>query len=390
MIRPMLARNREDSHRAATELELLFDLVFVIAIALAAVGLHHSIAEGHYADGIVKFLLAFFALWWPWMQLTWFASGFDNDDTGYRLSIMVMMFGVILIAGSLPTFFDSLDIRLMAIGYITLRIPYIFLWFRAGNDNPQYKLTAQRYFWGLILLQCFWVMLAFFIPFGENLFFVLFGIGSMLELFVPVYASKAKNIHFHKHNINELFVILNIIDLGEVLLSAALAIQAMQKSGHWSIELTFVAISATIVPFMLWWLYFNEDENLTSEETGHVFFWSYAHFFIFSSAAALGSGFAALVDASGDHGHGSTDAARWAISLAVAIYVFTVWLIRDRHILKSSQAFQLVLFAGLIALTPLLPQFQLPALTLLLVVLLALRLKHPSLSSSPNKHAGIS
>jgi len=42
----MVARNREDNHRAATELELLFYLVFVIAIALAAVGLHHSIAEG--------------------------------------------------------------------------------------------------------------------------------------------------------------------------------------------------------------------------------------------------------------------------------------------------------------------------------------------------------
>jgi low temperature requirement protein LtrA len=378
----MLARNREDSHRAATELELLFDLVFVIAIALAAVGLHHAIAGGHYVDGIVKFLLAFFALWWPWMQLTWFASGFDNDDTGYRLSIMVMMFGVILIAGSLPAFFESLDIRLMTIGYITLRIPYIFLWFRAGKDNPEYKITAQRYFWGLIFLQCFWVMLAFFIPFGKIIFFVLFGIGAIAELFVPVYASKAKNIPFHKHHIIERFGLLNIIVLGEVLLSAALAIQAMQKGGHWSLELTFVAISATVVPFMLWWLYFNEDENLTSEETGHVFLWAYFHFFIFASAAALGSGFAALVDASGDNGHGSADSARWAISLAVAIYVFTVWLIRDRHILKPSQAFQLVLFAVLIALTPLLPAFQLPALTLLLIVLLALRLRHTSLPPS--------
>jgi low temperature requirement protein LtrA len=382
IIRPMLARNRDDSHRAATELELLFDLVFVIAIALAAVGLHHSIAEAHYVDGIVKFLLAFFALWWPWMHLTWFASGFDNDDTSYRLSIMVMMFGVILIAGSLPAFFDSLDIRLMAVGYITLRIPYIFLWFRAGKDNPEYKVTAQRYFWGLVLLQCFWVMLAFFIPFGEMIFFVLFGMGSIAELLVPVYASKAKNIPFHKHHIIERFGLLNIIVLGEVLLSAALAIQAMQKSGHWSVELTFVAISATIVPFMLWWLYFNEDENLTSEETGHVFFWSYAHFFIFASAAALGSGFAALADALGDHGHGSADSARWAISLAVAIYVFTVWLIRDRHILKPSEAFQLVIFAVLIALTPLLPVFQLPVLTLLLVVLLALRLRQTSLPAS--------
>ena len=50
--RPVIARDRTDPHRAATELELLFDLVFVVAIALAAVGLHHAIVEAHYIDGI--------------------------------------------------------------------------------------------------------------------------------------------------------------------------------------------------------------------------------------------------------------------------------------------------------------------------------------------------
>ncbi len=72
-------------------------------------------------------------------------------------------------------------------------------------------------------------MLAFFIPFGEIIFFVLFGIGAIAELLVPVYASKAKKIPFHKHHIIERVGLLNIIVLGEVLLSAALAIQAMQK-----------------------------------------------------------------------------------------------------------------------------------------------------------------
>ena len=116
IIRPMLARNRDDTHRAATELELFFDLVFVVAIALAAVGLHHAVAEAHYADGIVKFILAFFVLWWPWMHFTWFASAFDNDDALYRISVGIMMFGVLLIAGGLPSFFESFDALLITIG----------------------------------------------------------------------------------------------------------------------------------------------------------------------------------------------------------------------------------------------------------------------------------
>ncbi|MFD2499093.1 hypothetical protein ACFSTI_09975 [Rhizorhabdus histidinilytica] len=50
-IRPMHPRDPAEPHRAATALELLFDLVTVIAIAAAAEGLHHAIAEAHAGQG---------------------------------------------------------------------------------------------------------------------------------------------------------------------------------------------------------------------------------------------------------------------------------------------------------------------------------------------------
>ena len=373
--RPMPARDRTDTHRAATELELLFDLVFVIAIALAAVGLHHAIAEAHYIQGIVRFLFAFFALWWPWMHFTWFASAFDNDDAAYRISVMVMMFGALLIAGGTPVFFESLDVRLMAIGYVVIRLASIFLWYRAGKENPEYRKTAQRYVWGQVLLQVCWILFAFLVPIGGIIFFVGFGVGTILELFVPYYASKAKATPWHRHHIIERFGLLNIIVLGEILLSAALAIQAMSKSGHWPAELIIIAVCATIVPFVLWWLYFCEEENLSSDETNHAFLWAYGHFIIFAAAAAIGAGFAALIDASGDHGHGNPDSARWIISISIAFYLIGLWFVRDRHILHSKSANFVLLFALLILLTPLLPVITLPLLTLLLVTALIFRLQ---------------
>jgi len=45
-LRPMQARDVHQPHRVATSLELLFDLVTVIAVASAAAGLHHAIAGG--------------------------------------------------------------------------------------------------------------------------------------------------------------------------------------------------------------------------------------------------------------------------------------------------------------------------------------------------------
>ncbi len=75
-MRPLLARDREEEHRSVTELELLFDLVFVVAIAAAAHGLRHEIAAGHIQTGMVKFLMAFFCVWWPWNQLTYTFIGY--------------------------------------------------------------------------------------------------------------------------------------------------------------------------------------------------------------------------------------------------------------------------------------------------------------------------
>ena len=43
--RRMAGRDPEEGGRASTPLELLFDLTFVVAVALAAAQLHHALAE---------------------------------------------------------------------------------------------------------------------------------------------------------------------------------------------------------------------------------------------------------------------------------------------------------------------------------------------------------
>jgi low temperature requirement protein LtrA len=44
---PLARRDRHEPSRVATPLEVFFDLVTVIAVAAAAAGLHHALAEGH-------------------------------------------------------------------------------------------------------------------------------------------------------------------------------------------------------------------------------------------------------------------------------------------------------------------------------------------------------
>ena len=160
-IRPLVARDRDEAHRAATSLELLFDLVFVIAIAAAAHGLEYQILHGHAREGIIKFLLAFFAIWWPWNLFAWFASSFDNSDVAYRIKVMFMMVGAMFIAASMPGFFKNEGLVFTFIGYVILRMAFTTLWFRAWRDNPKHRITAKRYAIGQLLAQVYWAAVVF-------------------------------------------------------------------------------------------------------------------------------------------------------------------------------------------------------------------------------------
>ena len=91
--RPMTARDPQEEHRTSSPLELLFDLTFVVAIASAAAELHHAISEDHVLPGVLGYLAVFFAIWWAWMNFTWFASAYDCDDALYRVLTVLMMAG---------------------------------------------------------------------------------------------------------------------------------------------------------------------------------------------------------------------------------------------------------------------------------------------------------
>ena len=97
----MLPRDRTEQERASTPLELFVDLCFVVGVAQAASALHHAVSEGHLAHGVQGFLMMFFAVWWAWMNFTWFASGYDTDDVPYRLGEVAPWAGLFA-PGTLP------------------------------------------------------------------------------------------------------------------------------------------------------------------------------------------------------------------------------------------------------------------------------------------------
>lgn len=325
---PLAARDPHQHHRAATQLELLFDLVSVIAIASVTAGLHHAISEGHGLERLPTFAFLFTAIWWAWMNFTWFASAFDNDGPVYRLLVMVIMAGELIFAGGAAYLFETLDLGWGIVGWVVMRLGMAALWYRACAGD--YRVTAQRYTVGILAAQAYWVLFYFVAPAGSTLFFALGILGFLIEFAVPIHAERAGQTPFHRHHIIERYGLLTIISLGEIMLSISLGF-GMLFGGHAAAGPALTALAALVIAFAVFWIYFCEEEHFPRADIRTAFVWGYGHIFVFAGIAALGAGIAAELDLAGHHGHATQEDIAWWLGAPLAVIFAALWAVRDRY-----------------------------------------------------------
>jgi low temperature requirement protein LtrA len=296
--RRFTGRDPDEDHRGATPLELLFDLTFVVAFGTAANELAHYLAEGHIWTGIVGFAFASFAVAWAWINYSWFASAYDNDDWVMRLATMTMMLGVIVLALGLPQMFSSLDegdvldLRVMVAGYVVMRVPMIFLWARAARHDPARRPAAATYIWTISVAQVFWVLHAIAQP-PIAATFVLVAVFVGIEMLGPFLAERRKGgTPWHAHHIAERYGLLVIITLGEGVLGTVASINAVVNGDTgWTLEAGVVAFAGIGLIFGAWWTYFVIPwAQVLERHRERAFLWSYGHLAIFAALAAIGGG----------------------------------------------------------------------------------------------------
>lgn len=344
----MTARSPREAHRAATPLELLFDLVFVVAIAQAASGLHHSIAEVHVLTGLVGYLMVFFAIWWAWMNFTWFASAYDCDDVPYRLAVFVQIAGALILAAGVPAMFESRTPNVATVGgYVVMRLAAVGQWLRASASDPGRRTTARRYALGIAVLQVAWVAMLR----EPGLWVPAFVIFAALELVVPVWAERAAPTTWHHHHIAERYGLLTLIVLGESILAATVAVQSALASGEAVAALAPLIIGGLLIVYSLWWVYFDRpvDDLLTSFRKAFV--WGYGHYLVFAAAAAVGAGLAVAVDHATHHAKVGAVGAGAAVAIPVAVYLICLWFLHDRPEYRQTRLLGPIA-AALVLITP--------------------------------------
>ena len=351
--RMMQARSPHEPHRASTPLELLFDLVFVVAIAEAGSGLHHALAEGHVADGLVGYVMVFFAIWWAWMNFTWFASAYDCDDVPYRLATFVQITGALIFAAGVPAMFETHLPGVAAVGgYVVMRVAMVAQWLRAAASDPPHRRTALRYVAGISLLQAAWVGVLF-LP--ASLVLPAFVTLVVLEMSVPVWAERVAMTTWHPHHIAERYGLLTLIVLGESVASATAAIQSALAGGAHVKSLLPVIAGGLLIVFSLWWVYFDRPVADLLTSLRKAILWGYGHYVIFASVAAVGAGLSVAVDQASGRAEVGVQAAGAAVAVPVAIYLVCLWLLHDRPEYGRTRLFG-PMAAALILLTPFAPE----------------------------------
>ena len=345
----MQGRSPDEEHRAATNLELLFDLVFVVAISFAASELHHAIIHHHIMHGIVSFMVVFLAIWWAWMGFTWFASSFDTDDTPYRIAVFVQMAGALVIAAGVQEAFEHSNFSIVIAGYTLMRTASIAQWLRAAIQAPKTRKTALRYAVGIFVVQIGWWMALLVVP--KEYWWFAYALLMPLELLVPMWAEHAGMTQWHPHHIAERYGLLTLIVLGELILSTTNAIKEGLSAGLFSFNFVLFCLGAFLIVICMWWIYFGYEGHANLRNYKTAFQWGYGHYFIFAAVAATGAGLGVQVDFR--LGKAEIDAviAGYSLALPIAIYIFSIWTIQQ-HIKRMKGSLVLPLSTLVILSTP--------------------------------------
>ncbi len=295
--RPMGGRDPHEAHRVATPLELLFDLTFATAFSLAAAQLARALAEGHVAAALLGFAMASFAICWAWVNFSWFSSAYDTDDWIFRLTTMVQMIGVLIVAIGLPRVFSSieqgahLDNSLLVLGYVVMRVAMIFQWLRAAREDPARRRVCHTYAVAVAVAQIGWIMqIALDFSVATSL---VMAVGlAVVEFMGPYLAERiGDGTPWHAHHIAERYSLFAIIALGEAVVGTVATLSAVIERQGWSADAALACLAGMGLTFGLWWVY----SMLPSAEALHArrdrsFIWGYGQIVTVASIVATGAG----------------------------------------------------------------------------------------------------
>lgn len=277
--------------RKVTWFELLFDLVFVVAVAqLAAAYAHH-----YDLAGAAQFFVAFLAMWWCWLGHTFHGTRFNQDLPRQRLLGALQILAVTLIGyGVAAPLTERAWAFGIGLGAFKTLLAFAYLaerrWTGAAGLIRVYTLLyiAQSALWlGGVAL-------------AGNARWAFWGIALALDLLSPwLVARHTTAVPPHPEHLPERFGLFTIILLGEGMASV---VHALDHGPRITLTSATAATVGALLTLLLWLAYFDraegsgEREVKTADAGRRLRRWAYGHVPLYMGIASLAAGTVALAD----------------------------------------------------------------------------------------------
>lgn len=271
----------ENHEKRVTWLELFYDLIFVAAFIQLGNGLGHHISIGT----ILAFISIFVCLWVSWTGFSLFSNRYSVDDFLHRVMVFVQMFGVAVMAVSVPEVMHGhATVFSLAYGFVQLNIAALYI--RSYRTQPIGRVYAK--FWSRIFLAgaAIWTISAV-VPAPWNYGCWFAGVGVLA--IAPFFSSAQRIFRLYptdRKHLRERYGLLTLIVLGESFVKVVSSFSDAPSMGN--IMRTVILI---LITCCIWWLYFDDVSQSKPKPLRHATpIWLYTHMPLQLCLVALGVG----------------------------------------------------------------------------------------------------
>jgi low temperature requirement protein LtrA len=224
-------------------LELLFDLVYVLAITqctalMVQAGTWKSLGEA---------ALVLALLWWAWTGYAWLTSVVDPEEGAIRIALVAAMAALLLVALTVPDAFEDRALE-FALAYAAVRAAHIALFFLASRDDRGLRRSVLGLGAGS-MVACGLLIVGSLLDTGPQI--ALWTLALAIDLGEPFLAS-AESWRLVPLHFAERHGLIVIVALGESIVALGVGAE---------VGLTFGVAAAAVLGMVLvselWWIYFD-------------------------------------------------------------------------------------------------------------------------------------
>ncbi|TCB98556.1 low temperature requirement protein A [Micromonospora zingiberis] len=254
---PSLARSAATPARV-TLLELFFDLVYVVALALISQDLAKEISWVQATQALI--LLA--AVWWTWAITTLVTDLYDPERPAIKALILAVMFGVLLMTTAIPKAFGDRGL-VFAAAYVVIHLGRGLFLMPTMRRHPQIQRRATRIFCWFAVSAVPWIVGAYVSGDARLVLWLLaLGVDYLgLRLAYPVpglgmVPTALRNVT--AEHLSERYQQFFTIALGDTILVIGMA----YSTDHGRTESTGALVLAFTTTLLLWRIYVHKSGEL--------------------------------------------------------------------------------------------------------------------------------